>query len=253
MGWASSSITLLIAFFCESMRLLRYSQFVGKDFSSPVWLHTKAAQLIAMKLHLQEVVRESDCCAEIGPHDNFKVITDLPCRYPAIIEPYNGSGGAGLAEIPPLPYPCVLYRCALGETSQLIPDALFHCTYSISVLEHIGQAEAGYDCHPTDTPPLAQEALRQAFCNELFRITAPGGITVHTIDHAARNLSYHHNFTRAGFQSLIPEDQCCSVEDALTDPDAVRQRVGWLGEREMPASEQALHAVLWAAYHRPLS
>ncbi len=128
--------------------------------------------------------------------------------------------------MPPLPYPFVLFRCALGETSAVIPDALFDYTYSISVLEHIGQAEANYDCQPTSEPPPAQEAKRQAFCHELFRITKPGGITVNTIDHAARNLSYHHNFTAAGFESLCPPEQFCTVQ-------------------------QALHAVLWAAYRRP--
>ena len=234
------------------MQLLKYSQFIGKDFSSPVWLHTKGAQLIAMTLHLQEVLQPQDFCAEIGPHANFKVLEQLPCRHPAVIEPYNGSEGAGLAEVPPLPYPFVLFRCALGETSAVIPDSLFDYTYSISVLEHIGQAEANYDCQPTSEPPLAQESKRQAFCHELFRITKPGGITVHTIDHAARNLSYHHNFTAAGFESLCPPEQFCTVEQALSEPDAVRQRLGWLGERTMPPEEQALHAVLWAAYRRPL-
>jgi hypothetical protein len=234
------------------MELVRYSSFFGEDFSTQQWMHTKPAQWILMKRHLRKVLKRDDSCAEIGPHNNFAIIESLTCRHKALIDPYNGSGGAGLSEIPPLPYPCVLFRSALGETSDIISDRLFDCTYSISVLEHIGQAEAGYDCNPTNEPPQAQEDKRQAFCNELFRITKPGGITLHTIDHAARNLSYHLNFCSAGFESLCPPEKFCTVEQALGDVDAVRQRVGWRGERKMLPDEQALHAVLWAAYRRPL-
>lgn len=232
------------------MKLLRYKDFVGQDFADPGWAHTKTAQWILMKNYLS-AIDPSSFCAEIGCHNNFRIFQQLPCARTALIEPYNGSGGCGLNEIPPLPYPCILFRCAIGETSAVIPDAMFDWTYSISVLEHIGQAEANYDCRPTDAPPLAQERKRNAFCAELFRVTKPGGITVHTIDHAARNLSFHANFVSAGFESLCPIEQFCSVEQALNDVDAVRQRVGWLGEGTMPVEEQPLHSVIWAAYRRP--
>jgi hypothetical protein len=204
-----------------------------------------------MQRKLAAVVESHHVVADIGAHSHFDVLLNLVARSKLIIDPYNGSGGAGLSAIPELPYPIGLFRCALGETSAIIPDNTFDLTFSISVLEHIGQAESNYDCEPTTMLPAVQEAKRTAFCAELFRITKPGGMTLHTIDHAARNLSYAHNFSQAGFVDSLPG---CSVavDDALHDTDAVRQRVGWLGERVMPPDEQKLHSVLYAAYLKPL-
>jgi hypothetical protein len=233
------------------MRLLLYSEFLGEDFTSPPWQHTKTSQWIAMKRYLGDTAMPNFYCGEIGPHSNFDLMKSVNCRHVAAIDPYNGSEGAGLQEVPTLPYPLALFRCALGETSEVIPDSLFDLTYSVSVMEHIGQYEAAYDCEPSSAPPEGQETKRNLFCEELFRITKPGGITAHTIDHAARNLSYHSNFIAAGFEPITPVEKFCTVQDALTLPDAVRQKVGWLGEREMPVSEQSLHAVLFATYRRP--
>jgi hypothetical protein len=139
----------------------------------------------------------------------------------------------------------------VGPDSSIIPDTFFDITLSISVIEHIGQAEAGYDCKPTSQPPAAQEALRDEFCAELYRMARPGGVTLHTVDHAARNLSFVANFLRAGFEPLeagVPPD----VEQCLSDPDAVRQRVGWRKPHlPMPVQEQALHACLLMGFRRP--
>ena len=52
----------------------------------------------------------------------------------------------------------------LGDFHQDLPPARFDLVFSISALEH---------SDPADAPRV---------CEDLFRITAPGGLTVHTID-----------------------------------------------------------------------
>jgi len=203
-----------------------------------------------MKKHLSSHVKSHYVVPDIGAHANFEILSNLNVKSRCIIDPYNGSGGAGLSKIPELPYPISLYRCAIGVDSSIIPDHTFDLTFSISVLEHIGQAESNYDCQPANPPPSAQEAKRDLFCRELFRITKKGGLTLHTIDHAARNISFFDNFTKASFQ-VLPSCNQPSTNQALDDKDAVRQKCGWLGERMMGDQEQRLHSVLFLACIKP--
>ena len=72
---------------------------------------------------------------------------------------------------------------------QKIPSEKVDVVYSISTLEYIGQKESGFVCSFTPDPPKEQEELRNAFCEDLFRIFKPGGYSVHLIDHAVRNLT----------------------------------------------------------------
>lgn len=238
------------------VNLLKYADFTTAEIKAVDSSQTKPFQHFAIKRLLAQHCRAPQQVGEIGCKTNFDTLLGLPTPFRYIIEPYNSAPGAGPASIPLLPYPVALFRCLVGPDSRIIPTDFFDCTFSISVIEHIGQAEAGYDCHPTDAPPSKQEALRDEFCRELFRITVPGGVTIHTVDHAARNLSFVSNFLSAGFALLSPGPLPIAAE-CLHNPDAVRQKTHWTKlDKPMPQSEQELHSVLIMAFkkqHAPVS
>ena len=211
------------------MYLLKHKHF--SEYTLNAFLkepHTKTFQRLHLLKLIKEYVKPTDVVADIGAHSYFDILLASGARTQFIIDPYNGAEGCGLSSIPKLPYPCALFRCQIGIDSKIIPDNLFHVTFSCSVLEHIGQAESGYDCSPTCNPPYVQEVIRRRFCREMFRIIKPGGLTIHTVDHAARNHSFRRNFESAGFSVVSFSDETIyTVEEALLAPDAVRQRVCW--------------------------
>ncbi len=232
------------------VNLLKYSDFTDTERKALDASQTKPFQHIAIKRLLALHCKAPQQVGELGCKTNFDTLLSLPTPFRYIIEPYNSAPGAGPASIPTLPYPIALFRCLVGPDSHIIPANFFDCTFSISVIEHIGQEEAGYDCHPTATPPPEQETLRNDFCRELFRITAPGGVTIHTVDHAARNLSFVTNFLSAGFALLAPGPIPIAAE-CLHHPDAVRQKTHWTKlDKAMPQSQQELHSVLLMAFSK---
>jgi hypothetical protein len=231
--------------------LLRYGDYEPVAHDSPWATHTKHYQHIEMTRIAGRFGRPGGNVGEVGCKTNFNNLLQFRGSRHFVIDPYNGAPGAGPTEIPKLPYPIALFRCLVGPDSQIIPDQFFDLTLSISVIEHVGQQEAGFDCEPTSEPPLAQERLRDLFCQELFRTTRPGGLTFHTVDHAARNLSFLANFRKAGFE-LIENQPAPTVDTCLNDPDAVRQRVDWRRhDKPMPADQQRLHACLMMGFRRP--
>jgi hypothetical protein len=232
--------------------LLRKSSFDPATNASPEAVHTKLYQHVEMMRVLERYTGQTIAVAEIGPHAQFDVLNAFRVARRAVIDPYDNAGGCGLPSVPAnLPYPVALYRCLLGVDSAIVPGGLFDLTFSISVIEHIGQREANYDCRPTANPPKGQEDARRAFCEELFRVTSPGGVTIHSVDHAARNLSYVANFLAAGFEALVA-GQAVSVEECLSDPDAVRQKRAWHEPRRvMSEADRRLNSVLIMGFARP--
>lgn len=236
------------------MHLLRYHHVPGVDASEP---QTKAFQRPFLHSLLKEVVQPEHVIGDIGAHSYFHFLMQTPARTKAIIDPYNGAGGAGLNAVPALPFPIALFRCGIGLNSEIIPDRFFDVTFSCSVIEHIGQAETQYDCAPLPEPHPVQDSIRDTFCEELFRITKPGGLTIHTVDHAARNLSFYNNFTKAGFvyaavSSVLADEPKATVDDALWGVDVVRQRGHWLNTANVfPPEVQSLHGTVVMTFQRP--
>lgn len=116
--------------------------------------------------------------------------------------------------------------------------------------EHIGQAEADFNCKPVTSQPLAQEKKRNDFIKELFRVAKSGDISLHTVDHAARNLSYVDNFLEAGWLFMDPNSVVPSVDSCLNDKDAVRQEVHWTKPNEK-MKNQELHSCLFMGFYKP--
>lgn len=215
---------------------------------------TKPFQRAWLKDFILRTVRPDQIVGDIGAQAAFGLMLAANAAEKWVIDPYNNAPGGGLGEVPDLPPGIGLYRCMVGGDSKgTVPPDKFDLTVSCSVLEHIGQHESDFDCRPVHFPPAAQESARDAFCREVFRFTKPGGVTVHTIDTAARNLSYDRNFRAAGFQPFhIATEAAATVPGALHDPDVVRQRCRWTRtDKKMPEKEQRWHGVLVAAYRKP--
>ena len=228
------------------------------DFPDDINGHPLAGQSkFYQHIEIERLIRKFDypgiTVADIGSQRNFKPLLSFEkARCHCIIDPYTGAGGNGLSEIPNLPYPIVLFRCLVGGDSTIIPSNFFDVIISVSVIEHIGQEETSYDCKPLVTPDPLQDKMRDDFCTETFRILKPGGITIHTIDHAARNLSFADNFSKADFEMFDRKAKVPSVEDCLTDPDAVRQSVDWRNpDMPMQLEHLPLHAVLVGLWKKP--
>lgn len=232
------------------IKLLKKTDFTFEENQNPNNVHTRYYQHLFMKKFCQRFIETSGYVGEIGPHSYFEILNLFQKAKICIIDPYNSAPGDGLPNIPSnIPYPCILFRCAIGIDSHIIPDNFFDLTFSMSVLEHIGQKECNYDCNPVIPPPEIQEKCRDAFCSELYRIMKKGGITFHTIDHAARNLTYYNNFIKAGFEPYDKNYPIPTLEECLYDPDAVRQlRVWGAWDQPMPLNEIKLHGVLFMAF-----
>jgi SAM-dependent methyltransferase len=223
------------------LRYLKYSSFQGI-----ISAHTKDYQHEALSRLLPEYAKSNHRVAEIGANLYFDNLLQLRVRERYVIDPYNGGPGGGAESPPDFPEDLVLLRCAIGVTSRHLADDFFDLIFSSSVLEHVGQAEVGYDVSPVFT--AAQEPLRNACCAELFRILKPGGVTLHTIDHAPHNRFFSDNFTQAGFVPLVA-DESLSVEHLLNDPDAVRQRVDWI-QGDQAIDRIDLHSVLLLGFKK---
>jgi len=213
---------------------------------------SKIFQHLFLQREIAASVTDNSAIADIGAQRFFHFLTGSPAKVKAVIDPYDGAGGNGLKSVPHLPEGLTLYQCGLGmKGSEIIPDNMFDVTFSCSVLEHIGQAECKYDCNPVNPPPEAQEAPRRAFARDLFRITKPGGVTFHTIDHAARNLTWFDNLEAAGFVPTF-KGRRPTVEDALDGPDLVRERLHWTQKTPFPPEVQRLHGILYVRMRKPI-
>jgi hypothetical protein len=228
--------------------LLRRSHFpeIEANFELQRYPRTKTYQHIFLIRQIKSFLKPDSFIGDIGAHTFYGLLDSISdfeqheTISRAIIDPYNSAAGGGTADLPKsFPYPAILFRCLLGIDSHIIPTNFFDMTFSCSVLEHIGQKECNYDLNPASPPPDKQEAPRNAFCRELFRIMKPGGVTIHSIDHAPRNLSFISNFRNAGF--IVSEPEHCDLATALDDPDLIRQRLQW-GKRPnpIPMPEQGL-------------
>ena len=232
--------------------LLTKNLYTQDQVEDPRSIHTKHFQHIEMEKIANPYDNEGAVTGDIGSKTNFVNLNKFyKSRSRITIDPYNGAGGGGLAKLPNIPYPFAIFRCLVGVDSEIIPNNLFDITFSISVIEHIGQKESGYDCTPTSAPPLEQENLRNSFAKELLRITKPGGITFHTVDHAARNLTFIDNFVNQGW---IPLDNTLppTLDECLNSEVAIRQQVHWTRhQQDLP--DKHLHSVLMLGFRKPLN
>ena len=237
--------------------LLDKRSFSENENRNSASVQTKYYQHLEAERFLRQFHQLTGFVGEIGPCRAFDRLNSFETSQKCIVDPYNEAVGAGLSAVPDnIPYPVTLFRCFLGVDSRIIPGDLLDLSFSISVLEHVGQAECGYDCAPCKgtSLPSVQEEPRDAFCKELFRITKPGGITYHLVNHAARNLTYLSNFINAGFCPFDTEYSIPTLEDCLNSPTAVRQQVDWYNSLEpMPEDLKPLHGVLVMAFKKPLA
>lgn len=223
---------------------LRYNDY--PNIKSP---QTKPYQNAVLAKVLPQYIGKEANVADVGANTNFLNLRGLAAREKWVIDPYDGQAGRGMASIPDIPDDIQIIRCTVGRNSGIISSGYFDVVFSSSVLEHIGQAEVKFDYKPTSNPPSAQEDPRNAFCRECFRIIRPGGVTIHTIDHAPRNLSYVENFLKAGFELLQPGE--VTVDELLNSPDAVRQQVLWK-DNTVPHPNPEYHSVLLVGFRKPL-
>lgn len=233
--------------------LLKKSKFPASAHESEWAKHTKHYQHIEFE-RIAQCYSDVGNVGEIGTKTFFKCLMGFEGSSKFIIDPYDGAPGGGLLEIPKLPPSVELFRCYVGGVSTVIPDQFFDLTFSISVIEHIGQAETGFDRGPVSFLPPAQEEPRDLFCRDLFRMTAPGGLTIHSVDHAARNRTFVDNFLRAGFELIDSAQSVPSLEECMNDRDNVVQMTKW-GKRISETSgpeDWALDAVMVMGFRRPI-
>ena len=214
---------------------------------------TKLYQRAFMSEWLPKYVTRASSVIEVGADANVGVLGLLDVAERWIADPYEGDAGGKQRGVPDLGEAFKIARCTIGLDSDSLPSESFDLLFSISVIEHIGQKEAGYDCSYTPDPPEAQEAPRKAFCAECFRLLKPGGVTIHTIDHGVRNVTFDTNFRNAGFEPLLDDPRIDAME-MLNDPEAFRQDSQW-GNPEnptpMPEEIYPLNTVLMLGYRKP--
>jgi SAM-dependent methyltransferase len=229
--------------------MIRYGKVDDYEISKPH--STKVYQRHFMQDRLPEYASADARVLEVGADINTEALAPLDVAEKWIADPYIAIAGSRQRGVPDLGPDYRISRCLVGVDSHPLPSDHFDLVFSISVLEHIGQEASGFALRYTDEPPEAQELPRRAFCEECFRLLKPGGITVHSIDHGVRNLTYHRNFIDAGFVPLI--DEPVPSPDAMRDdPQAFRQDTLWGKPSEpMPPKRWPLNTVLLVGYRKP--
>ncbi|OZH51453.1 hypothetical protein AFK68_30980 [Hydrocoleum sp. CS-953] len=183
---------------------------------------TKVYQHLFLDQYLPFFVAPDSRVLEIGANRNFKQLLALNVAERWVADPYDGKAGRGSTKMPESVDKVYISRCTVGIDSNAIPSDFFDLVFSSSVLEHVGQKAVNYDCRYTENPPSAQEIPRQKLCDEIYRITKPGGINIHAIDHGVRNITYVKNFLASGFELLL-EDPPFTIDEMIADENAIRQ------------------------------
>lgn len=238
-------------------RVLTLDDFPEYDTQDNAYV--KYYERIFLNRYLSLITRPEFSVAEIGAGKNLSIISALNVSSIHVIDPLDGKVGGGpgrLSDDDDFVGRIILHKCYVGgEGSECLSSDSFDIVFSMSVLEHIGQKESGYSCTFTSSPPAEQEALRDAFCKDLYRIIKPGGYSVHLIDHAVRNITYYNNFKKAGFvfsveNSDIEINQKYS-NSILDQKNAIRQKIRWRTKKEFNRREQRLHSVLLVVCRKP--
>jgi hypothetical protein len=209
--------------------------------------NTKVYQDLWTKDILRRVTKPGMRVLEIGANVAFDNLRSCKGCELWVADPYEGLG-AGSTTPPSVP-DIIISRCAIGATSNALPSNFFDVIFSSSVLEHVGQAECQYDCHPVDLPPEVQEIPRRALCQEMTRILKTSGLSIHSIDHAVRNVTYMKNFLDAGLK-LWQESAIPTIDQMIHDPDALTQTRDW-HDPSKPLFEAWLHPVICSVFYKP--
>lgn len=155
----------------------------------------------------------------------------------------EGAGGSG--------HGAPVRACAFDAKARSLPQKYFDLVFSSFSLEHVGEAEAGFQIDHVYPPPEEQEVPRRELCEELFRITKPGGVQIHCINYGVRNVTYLDNFLNAGFE-LLDEPKAFTIEEMVESDEAVRQIWDW-SDPSRPRANPHLHPVLVIGVRRPTS
>lgn len=231
--------------------MLRYAKNSDYEGLEP-GTNTKVWQERFLIETLRRYVTPESRVLEVGANDNTLILDAIGVGEHWIADPYDAGGAGVLSEPPELDPRIIISRCNIGASSNALPGDYFDVIFSSSVLEHIGQRETRFDIRYTPKPPEAQEAPRRAFCRECLRLLRPGGVTIHTIDHGVRNISFDANFRGAGFEPIDP-DASVTHREMLDDPEAVRQTMSWHDKtKPLHPGTARLNTVLAVGYRKPV-
>ncbi|MFI4896374.1 MAG: class I SAM-dependent methyltransferase [Phycisphaerales bacterium JB059] len=231
--------------------MLLYAKDSDYDDLEPC-VNTKTWQERFLIENLKRHVTADARVLEVGANDNTLILDAIGKGEHWIADPYDAGGAGVLAEPPELDPRIIISRCNIGASSNALPSDYFDVIFSSSVLEHIGQRETNFDTRYTPNPPEEQERPRRAFCRECMRLLKPGGVTIHTIDHGVRNISFDANFREVGFEPLNPEDTLTHRE-MLDDPEALRQTMSWHDKTQpLHPGVARLNTVLAVGYRKPI-
>ena len=232
--------------------LLKTTEFSPEQRADPWATQTKFFQHIEIGRLISRFDKPGLTVGCIGSQQSFNPLMSFSQAVRrCVIDSDTGATGNGQSETPQPPYPVTRFRDLAGGS--VIPDSYFDALISVGHIQSIGQAQTKYDCNPPDTPDPVQDGMRDAFCAQIAWVLKPGAVTIHIIDHAARNLSYVNNFVRAGLEPFDPEMPMPTVEDGLENTDAVRQQTIWQDMSvPMPVEERRLHGVLVGVWIKPV-